>query len=372
MVRVSRVDHGAVRITGSAGGGVDFTRAVLDVAGAVLSWPDVTDLGVPDAEIEDVADAQQWIWAVYGEPVALAVQACASGEIAEASVESEQTGLGRLVARLAYGHWAARWWPASRIDAIPALAEDLLGLELAALTHECQQLFTDSPEAAELIEQHQGALEPLIQWWRAGGSSAAERVLRSIDEAADAAGLDGEPLRQLRSALDGPGTTELAASFPTQEDFALAAGEPGTGTGRVVVSGVGVNDWRRYPPGFVDAAEDAVTWAVRAVGARRRIEILAAAGEVEPAPGVRLAAEVRVDASPVERVVLARGDAEWTGGAEVPATSSSQVDVGVLLPGFDPGSSEDGRAERAAVRELARRRLAAEDRFLAEIVAADR
>ncbi|MFD9075362.1 hypothetical protein ACFVZ2_36005, partial [Streptomyces lasiicapitis] len=35
------------------------------------------------------------------------------------------------------------------------------------------------------------------------------------------------------------------------------------------------------------------------------------------------------------------------------------VEVGVLLPGFDPGAGPAGRADRDAVRALARRRLAA-------------
>ncbi|KAA2261588.1 hypothetical protein F0L68_16040 [Solihabitans fulvus] len=109
---------------------------------------------------------------------------------------------------------------------------------------------------------------------------------------------------------------------------------------------------------------------VRAHGARRRIEISAAAGSVAPAPGVRLAAEVRVDRGDADRIALDRGEDEWGGGADVPVTAGSLVNVGVLLPGFDAGPGADVRAERASVRALAARRLAAADPFLAELVAA--
>ena len=359
---------GTVRVSGAAEPGSDFTRAVLDVAGATLSWPDVTALGVPDAEIHDVSRAQQWLWAVYGENVATAVHT-ADG----ARVVAEETELARVAARLALGYWAARWWPASQLDGIPALAPELLGLELAALTHQCQQLFDDvldQPDdlVAELIEEHEAAIEPLVQWWRAARLEPVERVLRLVDAAADVVGLDSEPLRRLRSALDDPGTSaDLGSLFAPQSDFALAAGDSGA-TGRVMARGTAVNDWRRYPPGFVDAAEDAVTWIARATGARRRIEVNAVAGHLSPA--VPLAADVRIGDGPANRVPLAKHDDLWTGQAEIAVTANSRIDVGVLLPGFDPGPGEDTRAERDTIRDFARERLAAADPFLAEIVAA--
>jgi len=358
-VVISRDETGTILVTATPdSGGPDFTRAVLDVGGATLSWPDVTDIGLPNAEIHDVAQAQQWLWAVYGEGVAKAVD-----EDVEAS--TEDTELARLAGRLAFGHWAARWWPASYLDGIPALATDLLGLELAALTYQCQQLFDDSLDelTTELIEEHQAALDPLIQWWRADGPVA--HVLRLIDAAADSAGLDSEPLNRLRSFLDDPATGALidpAELFAPQDEFALAAGEATGVTGRVIARGTGTNDWRRYPPGFVDASEDAVTWVARAVGARRQVEITAAAGTLSPE--VALAADVQAN-----RVPLTKQDDQWTGSAEL---SGQDIDVAVLLPGFDPGVGDDVRAEREAIRELARQRLTlgSAEPFLAEIVAA--
>ncbi|MGX9889415.1 hypothetical protein [Streptomyces sp. NPDC002276] len=381
IVRVARGEDGIVRVADGRAG-ADFTRAVLDVAGAVLTWPVLGEPGPPTAEIHDVERAQQWLWAVYGEGVAAAVHACAISQSAETVVPVDPASLAADAARLGFGHWAARWWPASHLDGIPALQPDLLGLELAALTHQCQQLFDgggdspggfgDQPDdcAAELIEEHRAALDPLIQWWRTASADTArrlERVLRLIDDAADSAGLDSPELRRLRSVLDrsSPATAplDLGALFPSRDGYALAAGgEQLVGGGRLIARGSGTNDWRRYPPGLIDAAETAVSWTARALGARRQFEVDVVAHGAAPVTGAPLAAEVRVNDGPHTRVALARRDDMWTGRADLdlpPGETRPRVELGVLLPGFDPGPGPDTGAERDAIRALVRRRLAA-------------
>ncbi|MEV4231575.1 hypothetical protein AB0J81_31750, partial [Streptomyces bobili] len=112
-------------------------------------------------------------------------------------------------------------------------------------------------------------------------------------------------------------------------------------------------------------------------------EVEVVADIAAPTGGVHLAAEVRVDRSPPSRVPLARRDDVWTGRADldIPASTTPGIEVGVLLPGFDPGPGADDRAAREAVRALARHRLgvaatahdseaAHPDPFLAEIAAA--
>ncbi|MFD9077177.1 hypothetical protein ACFVZ2_45570, partial [Streptomyces lasiicapitis] len=190
--------------------GPDFARSVLDVAGAVLVWPVLGEPGPPVAEVHDVQRAQQWLWAVYGEPTAAAVHACAAGRGEVSPVPAQLGALADAAARLGFAHWAARWWPTSYTDGIVVLEPDVLGLEAAALTHWCQQLFDDvgdQPDdcVPELIEEHRAGLGPLIQWWLSAPQPAdtgrhLENVLRLIDDAADAAGLDGPSLRELRSA----------------------------------------------------------------------------------------------------------------------------------------------------------------------------
>ncbi|MEU9450948.1 hypothetical protein [Streptomyces sp. NPDC048277] len=389
---VTRAEDGnTVRIAGPAAG-PPFTRAVLDVAGAVLTWPVLGPTGLPTAEIHDVGQAQQWLWAVYGEPTAAAVDAVGSGApAAELTLPERPTALAESAARLALGHWAARWWPTSHLDGIPALEPDVLGLELAALTHECQQLLDESGEleGTDLLEEHLAGLDPLIRWRQsAAPPRQLDGVLRLIDDAADNAGLDGAALRHLRSALEQdhrPTATplDLAELFVRQQEFALAAGDLRTANGRVVARGSGTNDWCRYPPGFVDAAEEAVSWTAYARGADRRIEVEVVADVAAPAGGVHLAAEVHVDGGPPHRVPLTRRDDVWTGRADldIPASTTPSIEVGVLLPGFDPGPGADDRAAREAVRALARHRLgvaaaphdgeaAQPDPFLAEIAAA--
>jgi hypothetical protein len=389
---VTRAEDGTVRIAGPSAGPI-FTRAVLEVAGAVLTWPVLGPTGLPAAEIHDVGQAQQWLWALHGERTAAAVDALASGTpAAELTLPEQPTALAEGAARLALGHWAARWWPTSYLDGIPALEPDVLGLELAALTHECQQLLDESGEleGLELLEEHLAALDPLIRWRQSADPPLQlDRVLRLIDDAADNAGLDGEALRRLRSAQEQdhhrPTATplDLTELFVRQQEFALAAGSPRTATGRVIARGSGTNDWCRYPPGFVDAAEDAVSWTAYALGAGRRIEVEVVADIAAPVGGVHLAAEVHVGGSPPNRVPLARRDDVWTGWADldIAASTTPSIEVGILLPGFDPGPGADDRAAREAVRALARRRLgvaaaphdseaAHPDPFLAEIAAA--
>ncbi|WP_405468065.1 hypothetical protein [Streptomyces canus] len=414
-------------VAGSAGyddefaGGPDFTRAVLDVAGAVLTWPVLGVPGPPSAEVHDRGRAQQWLWALYGEHVATAVHDRTAAEPDGVRVAADPTDLAGSAARLALGHWAARWWPASYPNGIPALQPDVLGLELAALTHRCQQLFDgegDQPDdcTAELIEEHRDALDPLVQWWRAAPQSAdtarhLESVLRLIDHAAETIGLDGPALRHLRSSLGQrrPAGVLLdpGSLFARDGGYALAAGEQLVAGGRVIARGSGTNDWRRYPPGFVDAAEDAVSWTARALGARRRIEVEVVAHTAAPPAGAPLVAEVRVNGGRSKRVQLTRTDDRWTGRADLDpgllgGTEPPRIEVGVLLPGFDPGpfdpspfdpgsgsdpvpGEDRGRVARDAIRALARRRLnAAAERltydtspydvswgpFLAETVAA--
>jgi hypothetical protein len=402
--------------------GPDSTRAVLDVAGAVLAWPVLGDPGPPSAEVHDPGRAQQWLWALYGERVAAAVHDRAAGEPAPVRVAADSTALAGSAARLGLGHWAARWWPASSTDGIPALEPDVLGLELAALTHRCQQLFDDGGDqpddcVAELVEEHQAALDPLIRWWRGAPRPAdtarhLEGVLRLIDDAADSAGLDGPALRHLRSSLDQrrpPGAPVApGALFARHDGYALAAGEPLDAGGRVITRGSGTNDWRRYPPGLVDASESAVSWTARALGARRRIEVEVIAHQAAPTAGAPLVAEIHAHGARPHRVPLTRRDDLWTGSADLdlgfdldldrgpgrePGLPAGpvppRIEVGVLLPGFDPGpgtaGAADERVARDAVRALVRRRLTATTRppahdgspldarsapFLAETVAA--
>jgi len=396
-----RAEEGGVSVTVAGRGRAPaFGRSVLDAAGALLTWPDITGRGsdgtgavrpgtsggavLPDAFVDSVSDAQTWLWAVYGAGVARAVDACATGRARTLRTSADPGALAHDLHRLATGHWAARWWPASHLDGVPALDADLLGLELAALTHRCQQVWdADRDPAAELVLEHRAGIAPLIGWWRADPYAVAD-VLAAVRAVADDAGLDGDDLDELAApaAPDGvrapadpyappPGTAAragvIAPHWPRAlpDSHALAAGgvaglPPGA---RLIARGTGTNDWCRHPPGFVDASEEAVTWTAFAHGSRRAVRVSAVAGTARPAPGVRPVAEVGADGAAPARARCERTADTWTGVVDtaLPDTAAPALDVQVVLPGFDPGPQhpDAARRTREGLRALARRRLAA-------------
>jgi hypothetical protein len=324
-----------------------FASSVIDAEGGLLTWPDVTRLDhLPDAYLDDVSAAQGWLWDLYGPDTARAVAAAGT---APARLTAEPGGPARPLAALALGHWAARWWPASRLDGVPALDTDLLGLELAALAHRCHRVLPPDA-AADLLLEHRAGIGALLDEARPG-------LTAELAALADAAGLDGADLDAL------PGAAPAPAAPPRPDDYALAAG-PGTPRHpptRTLARGHGANDWCRHPAGLLDAAEHAVSWTVHARGAARTVEVHAVMGPLGPHARAHPAAEVvpLPGAAPVRVPLAPDGDA-WTGSADLdlPATAVPAPGVAVLLPGFDPGpSGPGGGAARDRLRALAARRL---------------
>ncbi len=155
--------------------------------------------------------------------------------------------------------------------------------------------------------------------------------------------------------------------------YALAAGPApvGRAAGLVLARGSAGTDWRRCPPGLVDAAEQAVTWQVVRTAGRTEVAV-----GVVAAPGLAGAARPPVPAhlvpwatigagqggAPAVRVALRLVDDVWQGSAVAPEFGGGAVWVDVHLPGFAP--AEPPRADpaaarlRARIRDLARHRLA--------------
>ncbi|MFF1960779.1 hypothetical protein ACFVWX_27850 [Streptomyces sp. NPDC058220] len=356
-VRIGRAEGGRLHVItplapdGSGGGsapnvldsapGVDV--AVLDVAGGHLTWSVLALEAAPAAVLDDVGLAQEWVWAVYGERVALALadaneavtEAAPAQAVAEAEAEAAPAlpGLVASARRLAFAHWAARWWPASLIDSIPALDERLLDQDIGDLTEECDLLFA----AQETTDSH-----PPVR------SYADTRADADADADADVT--------------------------PRAADYALAAG-PASATadpegGLTLARGTGGSDWRRYPPGLVDASERAVSWVVVRADARTTVtvNVVAAPGPPPAHPLLTPRAAVSGAADQLDfglRLVADSwlGDAPFdhagTGG---PDPRGAGLAVDVYLPGFGtPGPPDDPAAQeavRARVRDLARSRLA--------------
>ncbi|MCL7376061.1 hypothetical protein [Streptomyces sp. 35G-GA-8] len=318
--------------------GVDV--AVLEVAGGLLTWSVLALDAPPVAVLDDADRAQEWVWAMYGEQVALALAADTAAEAAAERVEvsAEVPVLPALPAlvtsarQLAFAHWASRWWPASVIDGIPPLDERQLDREIGELTEECDLLF-------------------------AGEETADARPPGGPDAEFPA---DGSP---------------AAEEAPRATDYALAAG-PGAGTagsadGLTLARGTGGSDWRRYPPGLVDASERAVSWEVVRAAARTTVSVsvVAAPGPVAVPHGLTPRATVSGAADPLD-LALRRVDDTWLGNAPFdtagtggPAPGGAGPAVDIYLPGFGTSRTrahdDEATAEtRARVRALVRSRLA--------------
>ncbi|MEN0136561.1 MAG: hypothetical protein AAGC80_15510 [Rhodococcus sp. (in: high G+C Gram-positive bacteria)] len=284
----------------------DIDVTVLEVLGGHLTWSVFAGHTVPVAVIDDVDPAQNWVWAVFGEEVALAV--AAGDSRSEVTVEPARPRVAAGARRLAFAHWAARWWPTSTVDGIPALDAGLLNREIATLVEDC-----------DLLVDGDDALAP-------AGPVLADRPGRA-------------------------------------EDYALAAGAatatlPST---LVLARGVTGSDWRRYPPGLVDASERAVSWeVVRTSGTTAvRVSAVAAPDLSAPVPDhLRPRATVGTAAGSVDVALQLSGDV-WFGESAAPPGAEAGVSVGVYLPGFGVNGSADvgGPDVRERVRALARLRL---------------
>ncbi|MFI6699707.1 hypothetical protein ACIBJC_12155 [Streptomyces sp. NPDC050509] len=304
--------------------------AVLEVAGGHLTWSVLAPAAPPVAVLDDADLAQEWVWAVYGERVAPAL---ADGGGVVDGTEPALPALAESARRLAYAHWAARWWPASVIDSIPPLDERLLDREIAELTEACDPLFAGR------------------------------------DDPADTA---------FGAAVD----IDIEHPLPRPGDYALTAGPgaPGTPADALTLArGTGGSDWRRCPPGLVDASERAVSWEVVRAAARTTVLVQVVAAPGPPLADRRLTPRAAVSgvADPLD-IGLRRVADAWLGDARVRGVESvpgTGMAVDVYLPGFGPpvrpGPGDrpptdrvttdrltSDRLTRERIRDLARARLA--------------
>ncbi|MGW0638979.1 hypothetical protein [Nocardia salmonicida] len=318
---------GAPLVTDAAPG---LDVLVLEVLGGHLSWRLFDSDVVPAAVLDDVEAAQEWVWAVYGEEVALAVADNRPRAVTAAPARGESAAALR---RLAYAHWASRWWPASTVDGIPALDQRLLREEIELLTATCEMV---------------------------------------IDEDADA--LFGE--QELGAAQTSDGAASIGGRA---EDYALAAGGADSTDGLIVARGSGGWDWRLCPPGILDAGEQAVSWQVSRTAGVSTVQVSVVAApdcrQLVPEhlrPYARLRTQLPL--TDVEMPLHLRGDA-WTGSATLPDTPEKSPEITVFVPGVGPvDQPEDESAVRDRIRRFVRARLTdhtRDQRLNAETAAAE-
>ncbi|WP_405484461.1 hypothetical protein [Nocardia sp. NBC_00511] len=283
-------------------GDVGADTMVLEVVGGHLTWNVLAGQELPAAVIADVDLAQEWVWAIYGEPIALALDD-------DLAVEVPATpGLPALAVsarRLAYAHWASRWWPASTLDGIATLDPALLDRDIATLTEACEAL---------------------------------------VD------GADAEP-PVVRAEILGRAS-----------DYALAAGDEPESPGALVLArGTGGWDWRHCPPGLVDASEQAVAWQLIRDAGTTTVAVRVAAHPALPADlpaHLRPWARIETGGGSIESELHAYGDT-WFAEAHL-TTAPATVTVTIHLPGFGPEPAPDagpGTELRRRVREFATARL---------------
>ncbi|MFD3593821.1 hypothetical protein ACFWU5_13910 [Nocardia sp. NPDC058640] len=409
VVELRRVEPGllVIGVDGAplvTDGSLGIDVLVLEVVGGHLSW--VLDGGdLPAAVLDDVEAAQDWVWAVFGEEVALAVAENYPQSLTAVPARPE---LVTALRRLAYAHWASRWWPASTVDGIPSLDARLLLDEIESLTGTCEMVLDEGADDAlrRMVIEH-GDYAGIDDGIAPGGRDAGGATSGSQD-VSGAASDGGE-----HGGVTGRDAGARGESGGRADDYALAAGGQDQGGGLIVVRGSGGWDWRRCPPGILDASERAVSWQVtRAAGVSRvQVNVVAAPDcrgavpeHLRPFARVRLlAATEQNEASPaddgaephssaterghssarddhagslpsagVEIALLLRGDV-WTGTAEIPGTPDTSLEVTVFVPAVGPADPVDDVAARDRVRGFARRRLggAAGAGLDAEVAAAE-
>ncbi|TRW83344.1 hypothetical protein FK535_11875 [Mycolicibacterium sp. 018/SC-01/001] len=350
--------------TGSAPPAPPLT-AVLEVAGAVLSWPvDDAEAG-PQIAFTDVGRAE-WLWRVVGPDGHGAVVTALLDGDADAGndtvdlpgVDLEPTSLSAL-RRLAFGHWLRRWWPASRQDGIADLDMALLDGEVAVLTEAMQEFFdADAFDAdvADLLAPHAPLFGVLARHDDSRIAGLAQACLALAED--------------IGVAVDEPATVERR-----RDDYALAAG-PGSRTGRpgeAIAEGRDSVRWSAVPPGVFDAAENTVAWSVESIGTT---------------VAALMRTEVWGAASP-EGIPVRFSSGAYAGTGALDATGAATVP---LFDGADPLSedvawdhdwrdvtvtvgaeADESASARDRVRALARSRLTVTgaDAFLAERLAAD-
>ncbi|QEM46619.1 hypothetical protein [Mycolicibacterium grossiae] len=353
--------------------------AVLEAAGAVFAWTvdDPDGVAATRMTLTDVA-AADWLWQVIGVPghreVASALTASAPTGSVDVPAAAWRTDALAPLRRLAVGHWARRWWPASPRDGIVGLDPALLDAELALLTARAEQVCAEDAvdaEIAALLGPHRAALEAI----RRGGDPRVVELVDSCRDLADEYGVwDGDGFAD---GSDPAERTDLAAARRT--DYALAAGGRTSGGPTPVAAGSASVDWAGVPPGTFDAADGTVDWRVEARKAETTATVrVAVAGPVPPdGVAVRLVSGLVTGAGVLDADGTARLILRDAAGPVTDSTawghdwSATDVVVGTGAAGGPAAGAAVALRER--VRRLARSRLAAPgaDAFLAEIVAAE-
>jgi hypothetical protein len=336
--------------------------AVLEVSGAVLSWTVDDPTHAAQITFTDL-DRADWLWRVLGEPGHVALAAALDGHAPGAEVDVDGVDLRseslEPLRRLALGHWLRRWWPVSERDGIAALDGALLDAEIAMLTARAEQYFTDDTfdsDVAALLRPHTAALSAHL-------NAGDPRVIELVRSCADLADDVGVALAKVDGAVQ------------RRDDYALAAGADGSGSGTgAIATGTDSVNWGAVPPGIFDAAEHTIDWRVEFSDGVTTAVVRVSLSGAGLAAGI--AVRLRCDGVEGSGVLNADGVAAFplVGAKQQPIAESAAWDhdwrSATVTVGADVNESPETR-ER--IRQFARSRLRdpARDAFLAEVLAAE-
>jgi hypothetical protein len=341
--------------------------AVLEVSGAVLSWTVDDPDGAAAITFTDL-DRADWLWRIVGESGHGAVASALDGLTPDEAHTVELTGVGlrpgavEPLRRLAVGHWLRRWWPASQRDGIAALDGAVLDGELALLTADAQNFFTDDTldsDVESLLRPHVAALNVYAR----EADPRVVELVRACSELAEDMGIASDAV------------SEPAASG-RRDDYALAAGSASGRSSGAVAAGTASINWSAVPPGIFDAAEDTVEWRIEA-GEPVRAVVRAELSGMGSAAGI--AVHLRSGAIGGAGVLDADGSATFPlvddGPQSITETVAWDHDWRTthVLIGADLTETVESPDIRQRIRAFARARLnqPANDAFLAEILAAE-
>jgi hypothetical protein len=336
--------------------------AVLEVSGAVLSWPVDDPSTTAQITFTDPARAD-WLWRVLGEQGHSALAAALDGRRPEAAVDltgvNVRPGALEPLRRLALGHWLRRWWPASQRDGIAALDGALLDAEIAVLTVGAQDFFTDDTfdsDVVGLLRPHAATLSAHLL----GGDPRVIELVRTCAELADDVGVafgEADRVPQRR------------------DDYALAAGpDSGRNPASAIATGADSVNWAGVPPGIFEAAERTVGWRVEAADGFAKAVVRVELSGHGPASGI----EVRLRSSDLggAGVLDADGVAAFpvVDRQQQPVTESAAWDHDWRSAAVTVGADvQESPHTRERIRDFARARMRgpARDAYLAEVLAAE-
>lgn len=328
--------------------------AVLEVAGAILAWT-VDDPAAPvQLTFTDIA-AADWLWRVTGAAGHVALLDAVRGAPADPQSVLEVPGVTldpqalAPLRRLALGHWLRRWWPASARDSIVELDAAVLDAELALLTAAVEDFFVEDTLDSDV----EALLAPHLSALAGRQRSDDPRIAELVSACADlAAWPDHDPIE--------------APTDRRRDDYALAAGAGEFATAGMIAGGAASVSWSAVPPAVFDAAEDTVTWSVRAADTGAVVVDVRAA-VTAPADGI--AVRLRSGELAADGVLSGGGTARLV--LPISETAAWNHDWSTAAVTLGAGDGED-RAARERLRVFARRRLSGpDDAFLAEVLAAE-